>query len=88
MGCVYLDSYQQYILLETDHKDRLAAGGIDSEINFFRYIRPIVGIEAPVGLHARFDPVSYNSIVVLVDMSDTVDFLEYYSPVTHEMVCL
>lgn len=48
------------------------SGGARSEVLFFRDIRPHLSIEAPYGFHANIDPESFNSIVMLNDLSDEI----------------
>jgi hypothetical protein len=48
------------------------SGGARSEVLFFRDIRPHLSIEAPHGFHAHMNPESFNSIVMLNDLSDEV----------------
>ena len=50
-------------------------GGIEAEVTFYSRVRPKLAIEAPRALHARFDPRSFNSIIVMEDMTDQVRFL-------------
>jgi hypothetical protein len=64
----------------------LSFGGIDSEVNFFNNLRQLVDIEAPVSLHAALDPESFNSIIVLRDLSDKVTFCGSKTYVTQEML--
>ncbi len=49
----------------------VSGGGI-CEANFYNQIRPLLPIEAPVPYFARFDEETYNSMIMLGDLSDTV----------------
>ena len=49
-------------------------GGIEAEVTFFQAVRPKLDIEAPVCLHARFNPNSLNSIVIMRDIAGEVEF--------------
>lgn len=60
--------------------------GIECECAYFNHLRPLLKVEAPVGLFATFDPISFNAITIMKDLSDTVQFCEYYTPVTRKMV--
>jgi hypothetical protein len=48
------------------------SGGARIEVTFYNDIRPLLNIEAPRGVFARFDPESFNSIIVLEDLTDSV----------------
>jgi len=48
------------------------SGGVHSETNFYLNIRPLLNIEAPVTVHAKYDPDSFLSIIMLIDLSDSV----------------
>lgn len=45
------------------------AGAAQTEVTFYNEIRPLLDIEAPVSYFARLDTHSFNSIVVLKDLS-------------------
>ena len=45
------------------------SGGSRCEVLFYNDIRPLLDIEAPRSFFARFDPETFNSIVVLSDLS-------------------
>lgn len=61
------------------------SGGAATEVAFYRDIRPRLDIECPRSFHARIDPVSFNSIIVLDDISDTViAFCDHNTDVTAE----
>jgi hypothetical protein len=48
------------------------SGAAKTEVAFYTEVRPGLEIEAPVCHHARLDPESFNSIVLLEDLTDTV----------------
>jgi hypothetical protein len=48
------------------------SGGAKAEAVFYDRIRPLLDIEAPTPYFARFDPETYNSLVMLGDISHTV----------------
>ena len=60
-------------------------GGIEAEVTFYDKVRPALAIEAPACLHARFDPNSLNSIIVLRDIAGQVEFCNYDTPLTEEL---
>ena len=60
-------------------------GGIEAEVTFFQAVRPKLDIEAPVCLHARFNPNSLNSIVIMRDIAGEVEFCNYSTPMTLEL---
>lgn len=49
-------------------------GGIEAEVTFYNVVRPGLAIEAPEPLFARFNPQTLNSIVMLRDLTDRVEF--------------
>lgn len=57
------------------------SGGIHCEVTFYNKARPLVDIEAPRALFAAYDPVSFNSMVVLEDIGNDVDFCSHTTPV-------
>lgn len=63
-----------------------ARGGLSrGEYVFYRGFRDRFDIEAPVCLHAAFDPETFNSITVLADMArDDVIFCSHDTPMTYE----
>lgn len=63
----------------------LSNGGALSEVAFYNKVRARVGLDAPRALHAAYDPVSYNSMIVLHDMEDEVAFCDETTPVNLEM---
>lgn len=57
--------------------------GAYSEVTFYNEMRPLLDIEAPLSLFARFDSASCNSIVVLRDISRQVtSFCDHHTDVT------
>jgi hypothetical protein len=57
------------------------SGGAAAETAYYTRIRPTLAIESPRGFHAAFDPESFNSIVLLEDLSRSVK--EFCSQRTH-----
>jgi hypothetical protein len=49
-------------------------GGIEAEVTFYNLVRGGFAIEAPRPLFARFDPQTFNSIIILEDMTARVKF--------------
>lgn len=49
-------------------------GGIEAEVTFYNLVRGGLAIEAPRPLFARFDPQTFNSIIILEDMTARVEF--------------
>jgi hypothetical protein len=61
------------------------SGTARSEVIFYNNIRPLLNIEAPKSLFARFDPESFNSIIVLPDLSGRVtEFCSHKTKMTRE----
>ncbi|HUA36755.1 MAG TPA: phosphotransferase [Candidatus Binataceae bacterium] len=52
-------------------------GGIEAEVTFYNALRRGLAIEAPRPLFARFDPETFNSIVILEDMTGRVEFCQH-----------
>lgn len=48
--------------------------GVQAEVNFYNVLQEKVDVIAPPKLFARYDPATLNSIVVLKDLSDEVEF--------------
>lgn len=48
--------------------------GVQAEVNFYNLVRPTLPVIAPTALFARFDPATLNSIIMMRDMKDEVDF--------------
>lgn len=54
------------------------SGGARCEVNFYNEIRPRLDIEAPRSFFAKFDPETFNSIIVLGDLTGSVtEFCDY-----------
>ncbi len=53
--------------------------GVQAEVNFYNIVRPRVALNAPVALFARFDPHTLNSIIMMRDMKDEVDFCQLHT---------
>ncbi len=54
--------------------------GIAAETNFYNRVRPTLPIEAPVACFAKYDPDSFNSIIVMHDLRDRVEFCRIDTP--------
>ena len=48
--------------------------GVQAEVNFYNVVRPRLAVNAPEPLFARYDPRTLNSIIVLRDLRDEVEF--------------
>ena len=59
-------------------------GGIEGEVTFYQRVRPALTIEAPRALHANWDPATFNSIIVMEDMTDEVRFLRANDTLTRD----
>lgn len=61
------------------------AGAAESEVNFYNHIRPLLRLEAPRSFYAKVDLHSFNSLVVLADLSDSVtEFCTHSTRVTRQ----
>jgi thiamine kinase-like enzyme len=60
------------------------SGAARGEANFYNNVRPLLDIDAPRAYLATYDPESFNSIVILNDMSDEVQFGAQDSKITRE----
>ncbi len=58
--------------------------GVQAEVNFYNVLYPKLGVIAPPPLFARYDPDTLNSIVVLEDIADQVDFCTMDTELTFE----
>ena len=57
------------------------SGGSYVETTFYGHIRPLLDIEAPRSYYARFDPETFNSLIILGDISDEVtEFCSHNTP--------
>jgi hypothetical protein len=64
----------------------LSYGAIESEVNFFADIQPTLGLVTPEAVHSRMNSHTYNSIIILKDLSKQVKFLNCFSSPTKEQV--
>jgi hypothetical protein len=55
-----------------------------NEVTFYKKVRPLLDLEIPVCLHAAYDPVSLNSIVVLKDLGDSAEFCTHHTELSYE----
>lgn len=59
------------------------SGGARCEVMFYNDIRPLLDIEAPRSFFARFDPATFNSIIVLADLSvGATEFCNHRTPMS------
>ena len=58
--------------------------GVQAEVNFYNVVRPILDVIAPTAFYARFDPETLNSIIILRDLKDEVDFCQLDTDLTLE----
>jgi thiamine kinase-like enzyme len=49
------------------------SGGLHGEITYYKHVRPLLDIESPFAYFANYDPRSFNSIIMLNDISDEVE---------------
>ena len=57
-------------------------GFIEAEVNFYRSIRETLAIEAPRCWFANVNEYTFNSIVILHDMTGLVEFCRYDAPIS------
>jgi thiamine kinase-like enzyme len=57
---------------------------LHAETNFYNIIRPQVEMECPRSFHARSDDRTFNSIVLLEDIGDHVDFCDEHMVISKE----
>ena len=63
------------------------SGGARGEVNFYTQIRPLLNIEAPICYFARMDDRSFNSIIMLGDLTPTRrEFCDHHTVMTRERV--
>ncbi len=55
-------------------------GFVEGEVNFYRHLRDLLGIEAPVCLFTNFNPHTFNSIIILEDMTGKATFCRHDEP--------
>jgi hypothetical protein len=60
------------------------AGGTHCEVTFYRNVRPHLDADIPYAFYANYDPESFNSIVVLNDMADRVEFCRHWTAINYE----
>ncbi len=58
--------------------------GVQAEVNFYNVLYPQVGVIAPPPLFARYDAETLNSIVMLEDLADQVDFCTMQTDLSFE----
>ncbi len=59
-------------------------GGVAAEASFFNLVRPGLDIHAPEALFARWDPTTFNSIVIMRDIGDEARFTTHRDTLTQE----
>ena len=59
-------------------------GSVHSEVTFYNRIRPLIDLEMPIAYHAAYDPQSFNSIIVLKDIGDEVEFCRHWTDITFD----
>jgi len=63
------------------------SGSLLGETTFYNEVRPILDIEAPVSVFANYDDESFNSILMLKDISDDVEsFCSHETPMSKQRV--
>ena len=63
------------------------SGAAEAEVNFYSHVRPCVDIEAPRAAFANIDTNTFNSIVMLEDLSDLVsEFCTHRTVITRAQV--
>jgi thiamine kinase-like enzyme len=62
------------------------SGGVICEVTFWNVARDLLDIEAPTARFANYDPVSFNSIVVLDDLGDEASFCSHETDVDRAFV--
>jgi Phosphotransferase enzyme family len=63
------------------------SGAAEAEVNFYNNVRSFLDIEAPRAVFANMDTTSFNSIVILVDLSDAVsEFCTHRTVVTRARI--
>lgn len=61
------------------------SGGAHVETYFYNHIRPLLQIEAPRSFYAKYDPTSFNSMVILGDLTGSVtEFCNHKTVMTLE----
>jgi len=62
------------------------SGAILCEFTFYQYARNLLDIETPKAIFAAFDKLSFNSILVLEDMSSSAEFCSEKTSVDRRMI--
>jgi hypothetical protein len=63
------------------------SGGAHAEVTFYNTLRPLLNIEAPQSYFANYDPQTFNSIIVLGDLSGRVtEFCTHKTQMTRQSV--
>jgi thiamine kinase-like enzyme len=62
------------------------SGGVICEVTFWNAARHLLDLEAPTARFAAYDPVSFNSIVVLDDLGDNATFCSHETAVDRNFV--
>lgn len=62
------------------------SGAAHSEVSFYRHIRPEMALEIPDAYFAAYDPDSFNSMVVLSDIGDEVEFCRHWTNIDRRRV--
>ncbi len=57
-------------------------GGVEAEVAFYNRVRTGLAIEAPQPYFANFNPHTFNSIIILRDMTDEVEFGRHALPMS------
>ncbi|MCB1668627.1 MAG: phosphotransferase [Pseudomonadales bacterium] len=60
-------------------------GGVKAEVNAYKVLLPKLGVIAPCPFHAIYDPETLNSIIVLEDLADKVNFCTMETDLTYEL---
>jgi thiamine kinase-like enzyme len=59
-------------------------GGVEAEVAFYNVVRPGLAIEAPEPYFANFDPHTFNSIIVMRDLTGEAEFCRHTLTLTLE----
>lgn len=59
-------------------------GGLHNETTFYNKVRPLLDIEAPVGVWAKYNPQTLNSIIMLRDIGAGTEFCTLETEMTEE----
>ena len=60
-------------------------GGIEAEVTFFDKVRGRLDIVTPDCVHVAFNPDTLNSIIILRDIGEEVEFCDFDTPMTKEL---